>query len=90
MDSLKYVILDENNKVINIIIADSVEHAEELTGSTAVAVANNVKVFQGDDYDGTAFSNAERDAYELALAQATAEGEAAKAAEAEAAAAAAN
>jgi hypothetical protein len=82
MGSLKYVILNDTNKVTNIILADSVEHAEELTGAIAVAVDESVKVSQGDDYDGVTFSNAQREAHLLAVAEAKAADEAAKAAEA--------
>jgi len=80
MDSVKYVILNEaENKVANIILAASVEHAQELTGAKAVEVDGELKVSIGDDYDGSVFSNAHRDAHEAALAAAIAEGEAAKA-----------
>ena len=81
MGSLKYVILDDSDKVINIILADNVEHAEEITGAKAVAVDDSVKVAQGDDYDGVTFSNAQREAHLLAVAAAKAEQDAAKALE---------
>jgi hypothetical protein len=74
MDSVKYVILNEaENRVANIILAGSVTHAQELTGAKAVAVDGDLKVSIGDDYDGDVFSNAARDARELALAEALAE-----------------
>jgi hypothetical protein len=83
MDSVKYVILNEaENKVANIILAESVTHAQELTDAKAVEVDGDLNVSIGDDYDGEVFSNAARAAHEIALAEAIAEGEAAEALEA--------
>jgi hypothetical protein len=79
MDSVKYVILNEaENKVANIILADNVTHAQELTGAKALEVDGDLKVSIGDDYDGSVFSNAHREAHELALAEAIAAAEAAE------------
>jgi hypothetical protein len=77
MDSIKYVVLNEaENKVANIILAGSVEHAQELTGAKAIAVDGDLKVSIGDDYDGEVFSNVRRDEREAAIAEAIAAAEA--------------
>ncbi len=77
MDSIKYVVLNEDeNKVANIILAGSVEHAQELTGAKAIAVDGDLKVSIGDDYDGEVFSNVRRDEREAAIAEAIAAAEA--------------
>lgn len=68
MDSVKYVILNESeNKVANIILAESVTHAQELTGAKALAVDGRTDVSVGDNYDGEVFSNPSREARERAL-----------------------
>jgi hypothetical protein len=79
MDSVKYVILNEaENRVSNIILAESVTHAQELTGAKAIAVDGDLKVSIGDDFDGEVFSNVRRDEREAALAAAIAAAEAAE------------
>jgi hypothetical protein len=76
MDGIKYVILNEaENRVSNIILAESVTHAQELTGAKAIEVDGKLNVFIGDDYDGEVFSNAAREA---AIAEAIAAAEAAE------------
>jgi hypothetical protein len=47
----KFAVLDNNNKVTNIIVAESKEIAEELTGLTCIEYNDNVVVFIGGNYD---------------------------------------
>jgi hypothetical protein len=76
MDNIRYVIFDESEtQVENIILADSVEHAEELTGRKAIAVDSNEKVNLGDTYNGARFFNVateEQDSLEAAAKEAIA------------------
>lgn len=53
----KFAVINNRNTVENIIIADSLELAEEVTGMTCVQFPNkDFAVFQGDSYDGTTFT----------------------------------
>ncbi len=71
MDHLKYVIFDESETVVsNIIIADSVEHAQEITGRKAMVVTSDIKVSLGDTYNGARFFNLAREEYEAQEAEA--------------------
>lgn len=52
----KFAVLKSNNTVDNIIIADSLELAQEATGMTCVQFPHkDYVIFQGDTYDGTTF-----------------------------------
>ena len=45
----------ENNKVINVIVADSKEVAEEVTGKTCIEYTEETPAGIGWDYDGVSF-----------------------------------
>ena len=48
--------LDENNKVINIIIAESVEFAKEITGFNCIEYTEESPAGVGYTWDGTKFT----------------------------------
>lgn len=59
---LTFAILDANNVVINVIVADSLEIAQNVApamtnGLTAVEYTENNPAFIGWTYDGTTFIN---------------------------------
>jgi hypothetical protein len=65
MDHLRYVIFDESETIVsNIIVAESVEQAEEITGCKALAVYGNEKISIGDTYNGARFFNQAKEEYE--------------------------
>jgi hypothetical protein len=45
----------ENNTVINLIVADSKEIAEQITGLTCIEYADNSQIHIGIGFDGTTF-----------------------------------
>lgn len=49
----QYAVLDDNNNVINIVVADSLESAQEHTGHTCVECEGNVKATVGGTYSPT-------------------------------------
>lgn len=53
----KYAVLDSNNIVTNLIIANTLEIAEQVTYSSCVFVAENVFVDLGYEYSNGVFSD---------------------------------
>lgn len=52
----KFVVLDSNNIVVNVILADTLEIAQEVTREVCVQFPTpNFLVFMGDFYNGTSF-----------------------------------
>ena len=52
----KFAVLDSDNIVVNVIVADTLEIAQEVTGEICVQLPTpNFLVFMGDLYDGTSF-----------------------------------
>ncbi len=52
----KFAVINNRNIVDNIIIADSLELAQEVTGMTCIQFpSKDFAIFQGDTYDGENF-----------------------------------
>lgn len=52
----KYAVVESNNVVSNIIVADSVQDAEELTGKLCIQYSSTDSVGIGYVWDGTSFN----------------------------------
>lgn len=52
-----YAVLNSENVVTNKIVADSIELAQEITGSTCVEYENPLEVEIGFTWDGSSFTN---------------------------------
>lgn len=49
-----FAVLDENNKVVNMIVAESLDDAQSVTGQTCVEYSMDTKIVNiGYNYDGT-------------------------------------
>jgi hypothetical protein len=52
---IKFAVIDSNNNVINVIVADSIQIAEQATTLTCIEVSTGTRVSPGDIWDGTKF-----------------------------------
>lgn len=53
--STKFAVLSPDNGVENVIIAETIEIASEVSGKTCVEIPEDVIVIVGDSWDGTNF-----------------------------------
>jgi hypothetical protein len=52
---MKFAIIDEQNTVVNVIVADSLEVAQQVTSLTCMEVTEEVNVSPGSIWDGVNF-----------------------------------